>query len=68
MKVFLCVLCASSASSAFKGFKEKAARKGRLTQANAKRNYFLSRNSRRRIFPTGVFGRSVRNSITRGCL
>ena len=31
-------------------------------------SYFLSRSSRRRIFPTGVFGRSVRNSITRGRL
>ncbi|GEM_PF-6611216 len=30
--------------------------------------YFLSRSSRRRILPTGVFGNSVRNSITLGCL
>jgi hypothetical protein len=29
---------------------------------------YLSRNSRRRIFPTGVFGNSVRNSTTLGCL
>src|SRR5687767_12455684 len=30
--------------------------------------YFLSRSSLRRILPTGVLGRSVRNSITLGCL
>src|SRR6218665_2930098 len=28
----------------------------------------LSRNSRRRILPTGVLGNSARNSITLGCL
>ena len=31
-------------------------------------DYFLSRNSRRKILPTGVLGRSVRNSTTLGCL
>ena len=29
---------------------------------------YLSRNSRRKIFPTGVLGKSPRNSISFGCL
>ena len=29
---------------------------------------YLSRNSRRKIFPTGVLGKSLRNSISFGCL
>ena len=37
----------------------------RAVQAAA---FFSSRNSRRRIFPTLVFGRSVRNSICFGTL
>src|ERR1035437_1708895 len=39
---------------------------GRLN--TTRHTYFLSRNSRRKILPTGVFGNSVRNSMTLGCL
>jgi hypothetical protein len=36
--------------------------------SGAAQHQALSRNSRRKILPTGVLGNSVRNSITRGCL
>src|SRR3990167_7207160 len=42
--------------------------RSKLLRKEARLCLFLSRSSRRRIFPTGVLGRSVRNSTTLGCL